>query len=76
VFGHDFLKFLVEVEKLIKYMEFIFLPKTDFPFKSYDKKLDFLQRMGNFYPCQTQGKKRFFPNPCGQLLQNFLHMFL
>jgi hypothetical protein len=35
------------------------LPKIDFPFKSYDKKLVFLRRMGSFSPCQTQGKKTF-----------------
>jgi hypothetical protein len=29
----------------------------DFPFKSYDKKLVFLRRMGNFFPCRAQGKK-------------------
>jgi hypothetical protein len=52
-----------------------FLPKIGFPFKSYDKKLVFLQRIGNFFPCWTQGKKLLFPNPCSQLLQNFLHMF-
>jgi hypothetical protein len=49
-------------------------PKMDFPFKSYDKKLVFLQRMGSFFPCRAQGKKKFFPNPCGQLLRNFLHI--
>jgi hypothetical protein len=27
-----------------------FLPKMDFPFKSYDKKLVFLRRMGSFFP--------------------------
>jgi hypothetical protein len=59
VFGHDFLKVLLEVGKWIKYMEKQFLPKTDFPFKSYDKKLVFLQRMGNFFPCWAQGKKAF-----------------
>jgi hypothetical protein len=37
-----------------------FLPKKDFPFKSYDKKLVFLQRMGNFFPYRAQGKKAFF----------------
>jgi hypothetical protein len=35
------------------------LPKTDFLFKSYDKKLVFLQRMGSFFPCWAQGKKTF-----------------
>jgi hypothetical protein len=48
-----------------------FLLKTDFPFKSYDKKLVFLQRMGSFFPCWAKGKKTFFPNPCDQLLRNF-----
>jgi hypothetical protein len=38
------------------------LPKTDFPLKSYDKKLVFLRRMGNFFPYWTQGKKKIsFP---------------
>jgi hypothetical protein len=36
-----------------------FLPKTNFPFKSYDKKPVFLQRMGSFFPCWAQGKKTF-----------------
>jgi hypothetical protein len=36
-----------------------FLLKTDFPFKSYDKKLVFLQRMGSFFPYWAQGKKPF-----------------
>jgi hypothetical protein len=75
VFGHDYLKLLVEVGKWIKYMGKQFLPKTDFPFKSYDKKLVFLQRMDSFFPYWVQGEKLFFSNPCGQLLQNFLHMF-
>jgi hypothetical protein len=52
-----------------------FLPKMDFPFKSYDKKLAFLQSMDNFFPWWAQGKKKFFPNPCGQLLQNILYKF-
>jgi hypothetical protein len=47
------------------------LPKTDFPFKIYDKKLVFLQRMGSFFPCRAQGKKLFFPNLCGQLCKTF-----
>jgi hypothetical protein len=34
-----------------------FLPKMDFSLKGYDKKLVFLQRMGSFFPCPTQGKK-------------------
>jgi hypothetical protein len=75
VFGHDFLKILVEVEEWIKYMEKQILPKTDFPFKSYDKKLVFLQRMGSFFSYRAQGKKNFFSNPCSQLLQNFFHIF-
>jgi hypothetical protein len=38
------------------------LPKTDFPFKSYDKKLVFLRRMGSFFSYQAQGeKKNSFP---------------
>jgi hypothetical protein len=36
-----------------------FLSKTDFPFKSYDKKLVFLRRMGSFFSCRAQGKKTF-----------------
>jgi hypothetical protein len=51
-----------------------FLPKTDFPFKSYDKKLLSLQIMTSF-PAGYKGKKLFFPNLCSQLLQSFLHMF-
>jgi hypothetical protein len=42
VFGHDFLKILKEVGEWIKYMGKQILPKMDFPFKSYDKKLVFL----------------------------------
>jgi hypothetical protein len=34
-----------------------FLPKMYFPFKSYDKKLVFLQRMDSFFSCWAQGKK-------------------
>jgi hypothetical protein len=37
------------------------LPKTYFPFKNYDKKLVFLQRIGSFFSCHAQGKKLFFP---------------
>jgi hypothetical protein len=48
------------------------LSKSDFPFKSYDKKLVFLQRMGNIFPTKHKKKNLFFSNPCGQLLQNFL----
>jgi hypothetical protein len=36
-----------------------FLPKTDLPFKRYDKKLVFLQRMGSFFTYRAQGKKTF-----------------
>jgi hypothetical protein len=49
VFGHDFLKILVEVGKWLKSMKKQFLPKTDFPFKSYDKKIVFLWRMDSFF---------------------------
>jgi hypothetical protein len=41
-------------------MEKQFLPKMDFPFKNYDKKLVFLRRMGKFFLCWAQGKKAFF----------------
>jgi hypothetical protein len=51
------------------------LSKMDFPFKSFDKKLVFLQRMSNFFPCRAQGKKKFIPNLWNQLLWNLLHMF-
>jgi hypothetical protein len=42
-------------------MEKQLLPKTDFPLKNYDKKLDFLQRMGSIFPCRAQGKNFSFP---------------
>jgi hypothetical protein len=41
-------------------MEKQFLPKTDFPFKSYDKKLVFSRRMGSFFPIGHKGKKSFY----------------
>jgi hypothetical protein len=53
VFGHDFLKILVEVGIQIKYLKKQFLLKMDFPFQSYDKKLVFLQRMGSFFFCRS-----------------------
>jgi hypothetical protein len=38
------------------------LSKTDFPFRSYDKKLVFLRRMGNFFPLLGTREKNFsFP---------------
>jgi hypothetical protein len=61
----------MEVGKLIKYMEKQFLPKMDFPFTSYDKKLVFLWRIGNFFPWWAQRKKAFLSQSCGQLLWNF-----
>jgi hypothetical protein len=75
VFCHDFLKILVEVGEWIKYMEKQILPKTDFPFKSYNKKLVFCEEWAASFLTRHKGKKLFFPNPCGQLLRNFLHMF-
>jgi hypothetical protein len=68
-------KFLLEVGKWIKYIGKQCLLKMDFPFKSYDKKFIYLQRMDSFFPYWVQWKNLFFPNPCAQLLQNFLHMF-
>jgi hypothetical protein len=41
-----------------KYMGKQILPKTDFPFKSYDKKLVFLCIMGSFFCCWAQEKKK------------------
>jgi hypothetical protein len=62
VFCHDFLKILVEVGEWTKYMEKQILPKTNFPFKSYDKKLVFLQRRGSFFPCRAYKEKNLsFP---------------
>jgi hypothetical protein len=52
-----------------------FLPKTDFPSKTYDKKLDFCEEWATSFPAGHKGKKLLFLNLCGQLLQNFLHMF-
>jgi hypothetical protein len=53
-----------------------FLPKTDFPFKSYDKKLEFFVKNEQLLTMSGTREKNFiFSNPCGQLLQNFLHMF-
>jgi hypothetical protein len=55
-------------------MEKQFLPKTDFPFKSYDKKLIFskvMEEWAAFFPVGYKEKRPFFPNLCGQLLQNF-----
>jgi hypothetical protein len=72
-FGHDFLKILVEVGK---YMGKQFLSKMDFPFKSYDKKLVFFcEEWAASFLTGHKGKEHFFPDPCGQLLQNFLPMF-
>jgi hypothetical protein len=62
VFGHDFLKILVEVGKWIKYMEFFYLSKIDFPFKSYDKKLVFCEEWAASFLVGHKGKKLFFPN--------------
>jgi hypothetical protein len=59
----------------VKYMGKQFLSKTDFLFKSYDKKLVFCEEWAASFPTGHEGKKLFFPNPCSQLLQNFLHMF-
>jgi hypothetical protein len=39
-----------------------FLPKTDFPFKSYDKKLVFSKKWAASFPTRHKGKKLFFPN--------------
>jgi hypothetical protein len=43
-------------------MEKQFLPKTDFPFKSYDKKLVFMQRMDSVCSCLAQGNFYLFFN--------------
>jgi hypothetical protein len=59
----------------MKYMGKQVLPKTNFPFKSYDKKHVFCKEWASSFLARHKGKKLFFPNPCGQLLQNFLHMF-
>jgi hypothetical protein len=75
VFGHDFLKNLVEVRKWIKYMGKLFFTQNDFPFKSYDKKRVFCKEWAASFPAKHKGKKKFFSNLCGQLLRNFLHMF-
>jgi hypothetical protein len=39
-----------------------FLPKTDFPFKSYDKKLVFCEEWAASFLVGHKGKKLFFPN--------------
>jgi hypothetical protein len=58
-------------------MEKQFLPKTDFPFKNCDKKLVFLQRMGNFFPCWAQGKKTFLSKSSRSTFAKlFAHAFL
>jgi hypothetical protein len=37
----------------------------------------FFAKNGQLLSCRTQRKNNLdLPNPCGQLLQNFLHMFL
>jgi hypothetical protein len=59
VFGHDFFKNFSGGGGMNKVYGKQILPKMDFPFKSYDKKLVFLQRMGSFFPCRAQGKKYF-----------------
>jgi hypothetical protein len=60
-----------------KYMEKQFLFKTDFPFKSYDKKLFFLQRIGSFFLYQTQGKKTFlFQSLLSTFAKLFAHVLL
>jgi hypothetical protein len=54
-----------------------FLPKTDFPFKRYDKKLVFLQRMGSFFPYRAQGKKTFLSQSVRSTsVKLFAHIFL
>jgi hypothetical protein len=51
--------------------------KTDFPFKSYDKKLVFLQRMGSFLLCWAQGKKTFFSQSVRSTFgKRFTHVLL
>jgi hypothetical protein len=71
VFGLDFLKILKEVGKWIKYKGKQFLPKTDFPFTSYDKKLVFLQRMSNFFLDGHTGKTFLFQSVWSTLAKLF-----
>jgi hypothetical protein len=53
------------------------LPKTDIPFKSYDKKLVFLRRMGICFPCWVQGKKTFhFQSVRSTFAKLFAHVLL
>jgi hypothetical protein len=35
----------------------------------------FCKEWTSSFPVGHRGKKLLFPNPCDQLLQNFLHMF-
>jgi hypothetical protein len=58
VFGHDFLKILVEVGKWITYMGKLFLPKTDFQFHS--RNLIFCEEWAAFFPLDTREKNFYF----------------
>jgi hypothetical protein len=54
-----------------------FLPKMDFPFKSYDKKLIFLERMGSFFLCWAQRKKTFLSQSMqSTFVKLFAHVLL
>jgi hypothetical protein len=44
-------------------------------FSIMTRNLFFCEEWAASFPAMRKGKKLFFPNPCGQLLQNFLHMF-
>jgi hypothetical protein len=53
------------------------LLETDFPFKSYDKKLVFLQRMGSFFLCRAQEKKTFLSQSMrATIAKLFAHVLL
>jgi hypothetical protein len=52
-----------------------FYPKWTFHSKVMTRNLFFCEEWATSFLAGHKGKKLFFPNPCSQLLQNFLHMF-
>jgi hypothetical protein len=53
----------------------IFTQKWTFHSKVMTINLFFCEEWVAFFPIGHKGKKLFFPNPCNQFLQNFLHTF-
>jgi hypothetical protein len=53
----------------------IFYPKQTFHSKVMTRNLFFGEEWIASFPTVHKGKKLLFPNPCDQILQNFLYMF-